>query len=230
MKIKGFQKLTLLDYKGYLAATVFTGGCNFICPFCHNSDLVLHPKEVPNISSDEVIKALEERKHKLEAVCISGGEPTLQPDLPIFISRIRALGYKIKLDTNGYKPDVLDYLFKHHLLDYVAMDIKNCKEKYAMTTGISGLELSRIEKSIQLIMQSSISYEFRTTIAKELHTKEDIDSISRWISGASNYYLQAYKEAENVIHPVYSSYKKKELEEFKKTAQNHVKHVDIIGL
>lgn len=230
MKIKGFQKLTLLDYKGYLAATVFTGGCNFICPFCHNSDLVLRPKEVPSISADEVIKALKERKNKLEAVCISGGEPTLQPDLPIFISRIRALGYKIKLDTNGYKPDVLDYLFKQQLLDYVAMDIKNCKEKYAMTTGIPDFNLSRIEKSIQLIMQSGISYEFRTTVAKELHTKEDIESVSRWISGASDYYLQAYKESENVIHPVYSSYKKKELEEFKKTAQNHVKHVDIIGL
>lgn len=229
MNIKGLQKLTLLDYKGYLAATVFTGGCNLKCPFCHNKDLVISPEHIDAIDEDELFHFLEARQGKLEAVCITGGEPTLQPDLSLFLEKLRSLDYKIKLDTNGTNPDILQQLINSKLVDYVAMDIKNSKEKYSITCGNANLSLTNIEKSIVYIMQSSCSYEFRTTVVRELHTADDIISICKWIKGAQAYYLQPYRESEQVIHPVYSSYSKEELEHFVALAKQHVVICDIIG-
>lgn len=229
MNIKGLQKLTLLDYKGYLAATIFTGGCNFQCPFCHNKDLVMNPEHIDNIQEEELFDFLEARQGKLEAVCITGGEPTLHKDLPLFLEKLRSLDYKIKLDTNGTNPEVLQELITNRLVDYVAMDIKNSKPKYSTTCGKATLSLRNIEKSIVYIMQSPCSYEFRTTVARELHTQDDILSICRWIEGAQAYYLQPYRESEQVINPVYSSYSRNELEHIVTLARQYVATCDIIG-
>ena len=229
MKIKGLQKLTLLDYKGYLAATIFTGGCNFTCPFCHNRDLVLYPNAVPTIPETEVLHYLKERQNRLEAVCITGGEPTLQKDLGNFLEKIKSLGYKIKLDTNGSSPKQLELLLSNQLIDYIAMDIKNSTEKYGTTTGLEHIKTENVERSISIIMNSACDYEFRTTVVKELHTKEDIKSICQWIQGAKAYFLQAYRDSEQVINPVYSSYSRSELEEFASMARQYVKQCDIIG-
>lgn len=229
MHIKGLQKLTLLDYKGYLAATIFTGGCNFTCPFCHNKDLVLYPNTVPNLSEEEVLHFLEERKGRLEGVCITGGEPTLQKDLANFLYKIKRLGYQIKLDTNGTSPAKLKELISNQLIDYVAMDIKNAKEKYASTAGLEQVNLFNIEVSADYLLQNHCSYEFRTTITQELHTEQDILSICQWIQGAEAYYLQPYLNSPQVIHPAYSSYSRGRLEHFKSIAINFVKKCDIIG-
>lgn len=229
MHIKGLQKLTLLDYKGYLAATVFTGGCNLKCPFCHNKDLVLHPDSISSLDEEELLHFLSERQGKLEAVCITGGEPTIQEDLLPFLEKLRSLNYKIKLDTNGSHPDKLNALITNGLVDYIAMDIKNSKEKYALTSGCSNLSIEDIERSIVYIMHSSCQYEFRTTVVRELHTQEDIMSISQWIQGASAYYLQPYRESEQVIHPVYTSYTRQELEHFIMIAKQYVIKCDIVG-
>lgn len=229
MQIKGLQKLTLLDYKGYLAATLFTGGCNFTCPFCHNKDLVLYPNTVANIPEANVLHFLEERKGRLEAVCITGGEPMLQKDLPAFLHKIRSLGYKIKLDTNGTSPDKLKELMDQNLLDYIAMDIKNSKEKYSLTTGIVQNLEAQINHSIEYVMNSSIDYEFRTTVTRELHKEEDILAIAKWIQGAKAYYLQPYRNSPQVIKPVYSSYSSKELEHFLEVVSPYVEKCSIIG-
>ena len=229
MQIKGLQKLTLLDYKGYLAATLFTGGCNFTCPFCLNKDLVLYPNTVANIPEANVLHFLEERKGRLEAVCITGGEPMLQKDLPAFLHKIRSLGYKIKLDTNGTSPDKLKELMDQNLLDYIAMDIKNSKEKYSLTTGIVQNLEAQINHSIEYVMNSSIDYEFRTTVTRELHKEEDILAIAKWIQGAKAYYLQPYRNSPQVIKPVYSSYSSKELEHFLEVVSPYVEKCSIIG-
>lgn len=230
MRIKGLEKLTLLDYKGCLAATIFTGGCNLTCPFCQNKNLVLYPNTVPNISEAEVLHFLESRKDKLEAVCITGGEPTIQQDLTQFIEKVRTLGYKIKLDTNGTNPEKINELLDNNLVDYIAMDIKNSWNKYKITTGTDHLLREKINDSIDYIMQSNCDYEFRTTIMKELHTKEDILSICKRIQGAKAYYLQPYRESSEVIHPIYSSCSRKELDFFLDIATPYVKKCAIIGL
>ena len=234
MGIKGLQKLTLLDYKGYLAATIFTGGCNFTCPFCHNKDLVLYPNTISTIPEEDILQYLKDRHGKLEAVCITGGEPTLQKHLPEFLKKIKHLGYKVKLDTNGTSPDKIELLVKNQLIDYIAMDIKNAKDKYAITTGLTQISMSKhinnIEQSIQYILHSDCAYEFRTTVTKELHTADDILSICEWIKGADAYYLQPYRNSTQVIHPIYSSHSQEELIHFSKMAQQYVKKCAIIGI
>lgn len=206
MKICGIQKLSLLDFPNLLAATVFTGGCNLRCPFCHNANLVLTgaPEEI--MSTNELLAFLEKRKGRLDGVCISGGEPTLHHDLKEFIQDIRALGYKIKLDTNGTAPDKLEELINEGLLDYVAMDIKNSPQKYPLTCGIENMDITNIKKSVSILLGSGIEYEFRTTVVKELHTVEDIQDIGAWIKGANRYYLQTFVDSGGLIaenlHPV----------------------------
>lgn len=207
MLILGLNKTTLLDYPGRVAATVFVGGCNFRCPFCHNGQLVLKPSLQETYSEEEVFSFLKKRKGILKGVCITGGEPTLQADLPEFIAKIKELGYAVKLDTNGYLPNVLKGLLENKLLDYVAMDIKNCKEKYAVTAGFlpeDGFRLERIEEAMEILKTFSVDYEFRTTVVKEYHTKENIVKIGEWIAGCPHYFLQQYKENENVIRKVLS--------------------------
>ena len=198
MLIAGLNKTTLLDYPGRVAATIFTGGCNFRCPFCHNAGLVLTPSSAEAFSEEEVFSFLQKRKNVLGGVCITGGEPTLQEDLPEFIAKIKALGYAVKLDTNGYRPEVLKSLLDADLLDYVAMDIKNCKEKYGLTAGV-GIKIEQIRESVNILKDSQIDYEFRTTVVKEFHNREDIRRIGDWIKGCPRYYLQQFVESENII-------------------------------
>ena len=204
MNIQGLQKLTLLDYPDHMACTIFTGGCNFRCPFCHNGDLVLHSSVnqgvSPSLSHHELFSFLEKRQGILDGVCITGGEPLLQPDLEEWIRQIRDLGYLVKLDTNGSFPQKLSHLLEQGLIDYVAMDIKNCKERYRETAGLlDSYDLTPIEDSIKLLMGGNVPYEFRTTIVREYHRPQDVVSIAQWIAGARQYYLQGFVGSENVI-------------------------------
>ena len=230
MQIHGLNKTTLLDYPEHVAATVFTGGCNFRCPFCHNMDLVINPANTPQISEEEVLSFLRKRKGVLGGVCITGGEPTLQPDLPAFIEKIKEIGLLVKLDTNGYRPDVLKSLLDKKMLDYVAMDIKNSRDKYALTTGRDDLDIAFIDESIRAIMENSVQYEFRTTVTRQLHEKEDFIKIGEWLAGAEKYFLQAYRDNENVLQRGFSSHSKQELECFATMLKGQIKTVMVRGV
>ena len=199
MKIHGFQKLTLLDFPEHVAATVFTAGCNLRCPFCHNALLVTDIQAGDAIDEEEVLSYLAKRKGLLDGVAITGGEPMLQPDLMDFIRKLRALGYAVKLDTNGCYPDKLRAILSEKLVDYVAMDVKNSPAKYAETVGIPSFDLSPIRESVQLILFSGIDYEFRTTVVGEFHTAEDIVEIAEWLRGARHYYLQNFVDSGGLI-------------------------------
>lgn len=211
MQIHGLNKTTLLDYPQHVAATIFTGSCNFRCPFCHNGNLVLSPDTQPLISEREIFDFLEKRKGILTGVCITGGEPTLQQDLSEFIRRIRSLGYLVKLDTNGYLPNVTKQLISDGLLDYIAMDIKSSPAHYAKTAGLAQLDFARIKRSADYIMSSGIDYEFRTTVVRELHNLQDFLHIGYWLSGSKAYYLQSYTETAQVLQPGFHTYTKEEL-------------------
>lgn len=230
MQIRGLNKTTLLDYPEHVAATIFTGGCNFCCPFCHNADLVLRPQIIPEISIDEILTFLKKRKGILTGVCITGGEPTLQPSLESFIEEIKKLGYLVKLDTNGYKPDILKRLLENDLLDYVAMDIKNAKNKYEVTSGIKEISITNIEESVQILMDSKIPYEFRTTVVRQLHNTEDFLEIGEWLAGAKAYFLQAYRDDDGVISKGFSSYEKEEMEEFAVLLRQFIHRVELRGM
>lgn len=199
MIFHGFQKMTLLDYPNKVACTLFTGGCNFRCPFCHNASLVTHIGDGEVYSENEVLDYLEKRKGLLDGVCISGGEPLLQGDIPEFLSAVKKLGYSTKLDTNGSFPDKLADLAKSGLVDYVAMDIKNCKEKYALTAGVPDLDIESIEKSVDFLLGGDIDFEFRTTVVKQFHTVDDIKAIGEWIKGAPRYFLQNFVDSGDLI-------------------------------
>lgn len=195
MIIGGYQKLTLIDYPGKIATTVFTVGCSFQCPFCHNPELVLGSQlsvRSNNLEKD-FFEFLEKRKERLEGVCITGGEPTIQKDLLDFIKKIKKIGYSVKLDTNGSRPDILRKIIKERLVDFIAMDIKDQPKKYKKTTG-GKADIERIKLSISMIMNSGITYEFRTTAVPGIHKESDFDEIAGWIKGSMAYYLQAYRE------------------------------------
>lgn len=230
MQIHGFAKTTLLDYPRHVASTIFTGGCNFRCPFCQNGDLVLHPAEVPLIPETEILETLEKRRSIIDGVCITGGEPTLQSDLKDFIIKLKDMGFLVKLDTNGYRPEVLEELLHEHLLDYVAMDIKNCPEKYPMTCGISHTDMAKIDHSVQLLLQKTIPFEFRTTVVRQFHTKEDFEKIGQWIQGADAYYLQSYQDSDRVISPGFSPYSKEELLEIQQLLLPYIPTVELRGV
>ncbi len=193
MKICGLEKFSLVDYDDYVTCTVFTKGCNFLCPFCHNSSLVLADHYADAIDEDVVFDYLTKRSKMVDAVCITGGEPTLQPDLVDFIKKVKDMGFKVKLDSNGTKPSLIGRLIEDKLIDYVAMDIKNSLEKYPLTSGVDGLDVAPILESIKII-KSTPNHEFRTTLIKEHHTKEDIEKIADLVSGAKNYMLQKFKD------------------------------------
>ena len=211
MLILGLTKTTLLDYPSKVAATIFTGGCNFRCPFCHNGPFVINAANEDPISKEEVMEHLVKRRNVLNGVCITGGEPTIQADLPDLIKEIKALGYDIKLDTNGGNPGVLKKLIDEGLIDYVAMDIKNSMEKYIFTAKINGSLLDKVKESVEILKAAPIPYEFRTTVVKPLHEREDFEKIAKWIEGAPNWYIQSYKESKNVISPGFASYTKEEI-------------------
>lgn len=238
MQICGLNKTTLLDYPEHVAATIFFGGCNFRCPFCHNGDLVLHPDLLPPISKDEIFSFLKKRSHILTGVCISGGEPTLYKELPDFIRKIKSMGFLVKLDTNGSNPAVIEALLKENLLDYIAMDIKGDKEAYANLTGFStknvknnrALHIADIEESTNIIRDSGITYEFRTTVMREFHTKESFEKIGKWLHGSKNYYLQNFEDGDNVISKGFHGFEKEELLEFSKILAPHFEKVGIRGI
>tara|TARA_Y100000310_G_C20689511_1_gene821292 strand:+ start:1042 stop:1737 length:696 start_codon:yes stop_codon:yes gene_type:complete len=201
MKIGGIQKTTLIDFPGKIAATVFLSGCNFRCPWCYSSELVL-PEKIknhPEVSEKEFTTFLKEKQGLLEGIAICGGEPCLNNDLPKFIKKIRKYGYEVKLDTNGSNPKMLGQLIDDKLIDYVAMDIKAPKEKYSKAIG-KNVSLSNIEKSIKLLKQGKVDYEFRTTIVPAFHKEKDIFKMARWLWGADKYYLQNFRP-EKTIDP-----------------------------
>lgn len=230
VKVHGFNKLTLLDYPGRLACTVFLGHCNFRCPFCHNAGLVLNPEHEPVIPIEEILGTLKKRKGILDGVCITGGEPTVHKKLPEFVQQIKKLDYSVKLDTNGTNPQMVREMVKAGLLDYVAMDIKNSPEKYGETAGIVRADLEAIHETVEFLKSGEVDYEFRTTVTRELHKKEDFLKIRRWLSGSRRYFLQAYKESEQVIRPVYSSYSREQLENFRQLLLEEISQVEIRGI
>lgn len=196
MLICGLNKTTLLDYPGRVAATVFTGGCNFRCPFCHNAGLVLSPLTQEHYTEEDILSFLRKRRNILSGVCITGGEPTIQQDLPDFIQKIKELGIAVKLDTNGSHPQMLEQLIHERQIDYVAMDIKNSPAKYQDT---AGFPVEQVLSSADLLMQSDIPYEFRTTVVKEFHTLQDLEEIAGWIRGCPGYYLQQFEDSGQLI-------------------------------
>jgi len=207
MEIGGLQKLTLIDYPGKIACTVFLIGCNFRCPWCYNPGLVLSKeiKKQSRISEKEFFKFLKERKNLLEGVCIGGGEPTIYKDLPQFIKKIKKLGYLVKLDTNGSNPKMLKFLIDKKLVDYVAMDVKAPKEKYQKIVG-KKINIKNIEKSIEILKKSNCDFEFRTTVTPTLLQKEDILKIFKWIKPTRKYFLQNFRP-EKTIDPEFEKIK-----------------------
>ncbi len=227
--IKGLQKLTLLDFPGVVAATVFLGGCNLRCPFCHNAALVIPEKFGETISDGEFFSFLESRKGKLRGVCISGGEPTLCQGLYDFVSKIKEMGFLVKLDTNGTRPEILSALISDGLLDYVAMDIKNSPFKYAQTVGIPDFDIEPIAESTALLMQNRVDFEFRTTVVKELHTEKDIRDIGKWLSGSEKFFLQAFKDSGDLIADGYSGYSSEEMKILTKILKEYIPNAENRG-
>lgn len=214
MKIAGIQKLSLLDYPDKTCATLFTPGCNFRCPFCHNATLVLGGANAGELAEDEVLSFLKKRQGLLDGVCITGGEPLLQHGIEDFIRKVKDLGFEVKLDTNGYLPEKLSSLLESGMIDFVAMDIKNSLPRYAETAGVPGLDTALIEKSIDIIRGSGVPYEFRTTVVRELHTKDDILDIAKLLSGANRYALQLFKDSGDLIKSGLSGYSEEEISTF----------------
>ena len=218
MQICGVQKLTLLDFPEHTACTVFTAGCNFRCPFCHNASLVVGLAEnaAKSVEDEAFFDFLKKRQGILDGVAITGGEPLMQKGLTEWIGRVRALGYQIKLDTNGSFPDRLRVLIEEGLIDYVAMDIKNSPARYAETVGMRTIDLSPILESVKLLLLGKVDYEFRTTVVRELHTKADFTAIGKWIAGAKRYYLQQFKDSGELISSGWSACTAAEMEEFRR--------------
>ena len=232
MKISGIQKLTLLDYPGTVACTLFTAGCNFRCPFCHNAMLVL-PEQIEDasLSEDEVLGFLKKRQGVLDGVAITGGEPLLHRELPELLGKIKALGYKIKLDTNGSNPELLRGIIENRLVDRVAMDIKNAPKAYGTTVGVAGLDIAPIERSKDMLLRGDIDYEFRTTVVKGIHTEDSLIGAAKWIEGAKEYYLQQFKDSGSLILPDgLAAYDEKEMHALADAVREYVPAVQVRGV
>ena len=230
MRISGLQKLTLLDFPNLVACTIFLPGCQFKCPFCQNSSLVTEIINVPEIDENEVLSYLKSRQGILDGVCVTGGEPTLQSDLKEFIQKIKNLGFKVKLDTNGYNPKILKELIDLSLLDYVAMDIKNSIDKYPITCGVKSLKIENILSSIDILKENKIPYEFRTTVIKEFHEENDFKKIAQLIRGVKTYYLQEYKDSETCIQRGFHAYSLNEMKEFVRLLKKEGINTEIRGI
>lgn len=231
LKIGGLQKMTLLDYPGKVATTIFMAGCTFKCPFCHNRDLVFIPEHYEFMDPRTVLDYLKKRSGILDAVCVSGGEPLMQKDLIPFLEKIKELGYAIKLDTNGSFPKQLKELVDRNLIDYVAMDIKNIPEKYAETLGVASeaFNIRPVRETMKYLLEDHVDYEFRTTVVKEFHEEGDLFAIAKWIKGAKRYYLQPFVEAKTCIQAGLHSYEKEEMETFLKTVQKYIPEAKLRG-
>jgi pyruvate formate lyase activating enzyme len=199
MRICGLNRTTLLDYPGRVACTIFVGGCNYRCPFCQNGGLVMDAANQPVISEEEVLSFLRKRQGILEGVCVTGGEPTLQKDLPGFLEKIRMLGYDVKLDTNGTRPEVVKSLAKEGLITKVAMDIKTAPDQYTRLAGIEDPCLKEVMETAGFLLHGDLDYEFRTTVIRELHSEQDFEAIGEWLAGAKEYYLQEFRDSDQVL-------------------------------
>lgn len=231
MVIHGIQKLTLLDYPGHTACTVFTGHCNFRCPFCHNASLVLRPEEQPVLPDDELWNLLSRRHGLLDGVAVTGGEPTLNPDLPVVLERIHAEGFLVKLDTNGTNAAMLEDILSRGLADYVAMDIKSSPERYPAVTGVKNSLFGQVARSVELLKSANVPYEFRTTVVKPLHRIEDFPAIGEWLKGEEPYFLQAYKDSGDVVDAVgLSAFSRDEMEEFRNLLLPYLPRTEIRGM
>lgn len=230
LPIFGIQKLTLLDYPSKMASTLFCGGCNMRCPFCHNASLVFLDETMQKLDNNDILSFLKKRKNILEGICISGGEPLLHDTLEPFLRILRVFGYSIKLDTNGSFPKRLKNLVEKGLVDYVAMDIKNCLSRYEETCGISNFDTTSIEESVSYLMEQHVPYEFRTTLVKEFHDEKTIQEIGKWLKGADHYYLQNFKNSSDVIQSGLHGFDIDEIYAFKKILEETIQHVEIRGI
>ena len=229
MKIQGLQKMTLLDFPGRVACTVFLGGCDFRCPFCHNGELL--DGTAPAVMDDqELLRFLKGRRGLLDGVAITGGEPLLRRDLPDLLRAIRELGFAVKVDTNGNHPEALEGLLREKLVDYVAMDIKNSPQKYALTAGLDSLDLEPIRRSVRLLMAGHVPYEFRTTVVDQLHKAEDFEAMGQWIAGARAYFLQPFTDRDSVPFAGLSAPSRADLEKYASIARVYVPYTSIRGL
>ncbi len=230
MQIHGLNKTTLLDYPGKLACTIFTGNCNFRCAFCQNESLVLNPSSQPVIKEEEIFAHLTKRKNILQGVCITGGEPTLQPDLPEFIRKIKDLGLAVKLDTNGYRPEVLKKLAEDGLIDMVAMDIKAEPSGYAAITQIKDIDMDRICDSVDFLIHGKLPYEFRTTVVAEYFNTDSAKDLGMWLAGSRAYFLQNFKDSESVMVSGLHSRTKEELLEYREILSKTIDKVELRGV
>lgn len=230
MVIQGLQKLTLLDYPGETACTVFTAGCNFRCPFCHNASLVVDTQKNAEIPAEVFFAFLRKRQGVLDGVCVTGGEPLIQQDLEEFLDRIKKLGYLVKLDTNGSFPDRLKRLVESGLVDYVAMDIKNSPEKYGRTIGVEEYDITSINQSVRYLLGGNIPYEFRTTVVREFHQRSDFESIGRWLAGAEHYYLQQFVDSGDLIQKGLRGYNEEIMTQALEIVRKNVQTAQLRGL
>lgn len=227
MNIQGFQKMTLLDFPGAVACTVFTGGCNLRCPFCHNADLVRTPTVYVNMLP-QVMEYLEKRKGLIDGVCVTGGEPLLQPDLHDFLRTVKDMGYRVKLDTNGSLPDKLKRILATGLVDYVAMDVKSSPNSYPIAIG-GETDFSLFEESISLLKTGGIPHEFRTTVVKGIHTPEDIEEIAKLLQGEQNYFLQTFKDSGNLLAEGFDAFSPTEMAAMLETVQKYIPTAGLRG-
>jgi len=230
MRIQGLQKLTLLDFPERVACTVFFAGCNFRCPFCHNASLVVDIPSEGDITEEEFFSFLKKRQGVLDGVCITGGEPLLQPGMGDFIRKIKELGYAVKLDTNGSFPDRLRSLVENDLVDYVAMDIKNCPEEYGVTAGVPNLDVTSIMESVDYLKEGHVPFEFRTTVVKGYHTKESFEKIGQWLQGTEKYFLQNFVDSGDLIGKDTKGCSEEEMKEFLKIVRNHIPSTKLRGI
>ncbi len=230
IEIKGVQKTSLLDFPGKVCAVVFLNKCNFRCPFCHNAELVLGEIK-DDIPPEEILGFLDKKRNWIDGVCITGGEPTLQKGLPKFIEQIKRKGFLVKLDTNGANPSMLKELISRKLLDYISMDIKADKEGYEKAAGAK-VNMSRLQESVMLVMNSGIGYEFRTTVVPGLFNEQTAENIAKWLAGAKKFCIQQFRNSDKVLDPKFQNiehYHIPKLEEFKTILERTIKKVEIRG-
>ncbi len=230
MIFNGFQKLTLLDFPGKTACTMFLAGCNFRCPFCHNASLVTHIENYETYTEDEVLSFLKKRQGLLDGVCVTGGEPLLQKGIGEFLEKVKALGYSVKLDTNGSNPKMLKELVKNGLVDYVAMDVKGSLKNYPRCVGLEGFDTKDIEESIDYLLSDAVDYEFRTTVVAELHDTQDIVALAKRIKGAKRYFLQQFVDSGDLIGESLSAVSEANMAEMCKEASKFVESAKIRGI
>lgn len=230
MNIGGIQRLSLLDYPDKTCCTIFTVGCNYRCPFCHNASIIRNCVPENRILQEAVIEFLKRRKGLLDGVCITGGEPLLQDQLERFIREIKTLGFLVKLDTNGSLPGKLKQLLQTGLVDYVAMDIKNSPDAYGRTMGFSNYNLDPIKESVDLLLSNIVPYEFRTTAVRQLHTNKDMLAIAQWINGAEHFYLQNFVDSGDVLESGLSGFSREEMQDFQELIRPITSSVELRGI